>query len=517
MIFPKHYSLKKDADAHFEIHDARDDKTFKVSKKDLHPANQIKIMKLQKFAEGGDVEEDDAPSTSSEEETIASPQPEAEALPQVDPVAQMSNPQSWHAPMLPQDQQPSPDLPQVTGAEGQIATPQAQPQVGAQSQYAMPGMDQMAQGLRQAAAARQAGTNAQDDALRSYEQKEAVRQVQYNQNIDKINEEQSKFQKQLMDGKVDPKRYFNNMSTGQRVSTAIAMILGGIGAGLTKGPNLAMQMINKAVDDDISAQKADLGKTNTLLSMNMQKFHNLQSAEAATRLHYNTILQHQLQIAQNKATNGISAAALKMQEGQLNNQNALYKQKLALQGVQAQALGANPSGEGGLPVGGEPGQLLLDPKYRENRVVANGRAYQANDKESAATARHVETLAGPIVSGINRLKQLADDSKTRFAGSPENLEAHSIMSNLVPSMTLLSGAQVGAKRFSKEDMEMQAHRFQDPTRFDESLGAIKNDATLKGLEEEVESVRSNNLMGYKGGSSIKSFQPLGGGKLPLNK
>lgn len=56
MSFPKHYSLKKEHDKHFEIHDKRDGKSFTVAKKDLHPAHQIKIMKMQKLAEGGTVQ-----------------------------------------------------------------------------------------------------------------------------------------------------------------------------------------------------------------------------------------------------------------------------------------------------------------------------------------------------------------------------------------------------------------------------------------------------------------------------
>lgn len=52
-MFPKHYSLVKEHDKHFEIHDKRDNKVFSVAKKDLHPANQIKIMKLQKLSDGG--------------------------------------------------------------------------------------------------------------------------------------------------------------------------------------------------------------------------------------------------------------------------------------------------------------------------------------------------------------------------------------------------------------------------------------------------------------------------------
>lgn len=57
MTWPRHYSLVREHDKHFEIHDKRDDKTFHIAKKDLHPASQIKVMKMQKFYEGGQAKE----------------------------------------------------------------------------------------------------------------------------------------------------------------------------------------------------------------------------------------------------------------------------------------------------------------------------------------------------------------------------------------------------------------------------------------------------------------------------
>lgn len=55
MSVHKKYSLVKEHDKHFELHDSTDNKTFHVSKKDMHPATQIKVMKMQKYAEGGKV------------------------------------------------------------------------------------------------------------------------------------------------------------------------------------------------------------------------------------------------------------------------------------------------------------------------------------------------------------------------------------------------------------------------------------------------------------------------------
>lgn len=63
MKFPEHYTLKEDADKHFTIHDNRDGSSFQVSKKGIHPANQIKIMRLEKYSEGGEVKKKE-PSVS---------------------------------------------------------------------------------------------------------------------------------------------------------------------------------------------------------------------------------------------------------------------------------------------------------------------------------------------------------------------------------------------------------------------------------------------------------------------
>jgi hypothetical protein len=59
---------------------------------------------------------------------------------------------------------------------------------------------------------------------------------------------------------VDPKRYVKNMSTGDKVTGAIAVLLSAIGQAANSmlrinSPNLALEMIGDAIDKDIAAQK----------------------------------------------------------------------------------------------------------------------------------------------------------------------------------------------------------------------------------------------------------------------
>lgn len=518
MNLPDHFSLAKEHPNSFEIHDHRDDSRFHVAKAELHPANQIKVMKMRKFSEGGEEPDDDVTPPSAEPEVAAPEAPESIA-PVPDQTAGLV-PQFAPPPTAPQGT-PSLMAPQgppgatLSQAPGEM--PIAAKGVPGNPYAGIPGMEEQAKAIQAAGGAQQTMGKEQGQALQDFQRSVNEHQKIYNGQLGEINKEQAVYQKQLIDNKIDPRRYYNNMGTGQKISTAIALLLGGVGAGLTRGPNLALQMMDKAVDHDIEAQKMDLGKTHSLLNLNMQKYHNLQTAEAATRLQYNTTLQTQLQMAQAKATNGLAAAAIHSQLGKLQQQAGVYKQQMALQGVKAQSLGAfSPTGEGGIPVGQEPPALLLDPKYRESRVEINGKAYQANDKEAAGKVRDVETLAAPALDLVQKLKELSNDPSTRFAGSPSNLQAHGIMGDLAVKLPLLSGATIGAKRVNSEEIKHQLERIQDPTRFDQAMGGVKNDQFFQSLEKEVEGMRANHLVGYKGMNAVKSFTPAIGA-LPKNK
>ncbi len=514
------FSLIKEHDRHFQVHDKRDNTHFNVSKKDIHPATQMKIMKLPKYADGGDIEEEDAtqPSSSESEQAVdgSSPMPQVPQAQSESPPLDLSggaqavaqpSPNNWQAPMLPPGSAPEP-APQAAGsAEG----PSVAPQSAGPAAYASPGMEQMAQGIKMQAGAQANLANAQAEAFRGQQQQMAVHELQYQDRLKALDTEQAQLQKQLVDGKIDPNHFWDSKSTGQRIGTAIALILGGIGSGLSHGPNLAMQVIDKAVDDDINSQKANLGKTQSLLSMNMQKYHNLESAEAATRLHYNTVLGLQLQAAQAKATNGVAQGALQMQLGNLQHQDAVYKQTIALNGVKAAQLGGS-AGEGGIPVGQEPAIMLMDPKYAERRVVVNGKAYLASDKDEAEKLRRTESIAGPVVDSIKQLNDLSKDPSTKFAGTESNNRAHAIIGQVAVQLPQLSGLT----RINEVEIKHLLDSISDPTRLDQAFGSVKNAQTIKTIEGDMEAKREASLMGYKGMGSVKSFAPAGG-KLPRNK
>jgi len=83
--------------------------------------------------------------------------------------------------------------------------------------------------------------------------------------------------------KIDPNRLWASKSSGEQASALIGIVLGGIGAGMTKGPNMALEVINRAIDRDINAQTANLDTQKGLLSALMQKYGNLTQAQEVAR------------------------------------------------------------------------------------------------------------------------------------------------------------------------------------------------------------------------------------------
>jgi hypothetical protein len=100
---------------------------------------------------------------------------------------------------------------------------------------------------------------------------------------------------------INPNHYMESMGSGKRVSTAIGLILGGMGAGLTGGENMAQKFLQQQIDRDIESQKANLGKKETLLSANLKRFGNLNEATQITQAMQMGIYSAKLKEAESKA------------------------------------------------------------------------------------------------------------------------------------------------------------------------------------------------------------------------
>lgn len=113
----------------------------------------------------------------------------------------------------------------------------------------------------------QEGLNRQLDMI-NYER--SVIEEKRQQAINEFDAKYADTMNQLQNAKVDPDRFYGG-SVGKRVLAGIAIALGQFGAGLQGGGrNAALDIINKAIDDDIAAQKEGIQKLGMQASLQRQ-------------------------------------------------------------------------------------------------------------------------------------------------------------------------------------------------------------------------------------------------------
>lgn len=154
--------------------------------------------------------------------------------------------------------------------------------------------------------------------------------------------------------KIDPSRRWNSIGAGNQALASFAMILGGIGQGLARGgPNYAMQVIDKAIDRDIDAQKENLQTKNTLLGRYLQQTESIRAATAFTKADKYTQNAAELTQIATKSNSQIerqrgyeAAAQWSAKAAQLNREGVLdvarlrvEKSNLATAAMQRQELG----------------------------------------------------------------------------------------------------------------------------------------------------------------------------------
>lgn len=160
------------------------------------------------------------------------------------------------------------------------------------------------------------------------QQQQAIEHAQ--QTFAAATQEYNHFIDDYKNGHIDPDHYLNSQGTGEKISTAIGLILGGIGGGLTHQENPALKFLNQQIDRDVMAQQAELGKKENLLSANLKHFGDLKTALEFTAAQQRGIVQTQLEQAAAKAQSPLARAAAQQAIGALEGQNAQVFQNAAM-------------------------------------------------------------------------------------------------------------------------------------------------------------------------------------------
>lgn len=433
----KHYKVKENGD-HFEVHDGRDGRTFKVAKKGLGALEG----KVRKMAEGGMIEEEDKieiPATPTNVAELFSA-PAAPVVPAA-PIApsQSANFASPGELDVLANNLKSQQAAQVNPNTVQPKAPEQPTQGGMQqTAFSMPaaaadtGMTDAIKGIQQGAAQQQAAANEQVKLAQNYAAQVNQFQDQAKQKYAALNAENQALQDDIAATKIDPHRLWNSQSTGNKILAGIGVLLSGIGAGATGQENMAMKVINRAIDADIEAQKADLGKKQNLLTMNYRKYGDLQAAESATAAQLNSVVQ--AQIAAQAARSGSANAGLnsKIAIAQLQQQQQAKQQQTAIAQAQREIFNQG-GGENLSPAVAEavaPGQWVQTPA---------GIKF-AKTKDGAQKVTEAQTKAAAFLGSLEDMAMFNKEVGTTVPGSANSTRAEAKRQQMLLQIKELEGA-----------------------------------------------------------------------------
>jgi hypothetical protein len=367
--------LKEDHDSYHIAHPKG--KSLVIAKKGLHQKAHDVISRLprQALEEGGAVE---------------SETPE-EAAPEQAP-AQQPTDQQWPQMDIPSFLKPNPAAVQtpITGdqAEGKVESSEPTPgMIGEKAGSVQQALEAQKESIADIGQAKSKESAANAAALKKLNEDIGKQKTPAQKFADYTNSTK-KLEDAYRNKIIDPDRFYKNMDVPTKIAAGIGMILSGIGSGLTGQPNMALQMIQRQVDQDIEAQKADKEGALNLYRMNRERMQDDQAADLATKNQIYAGVKYKME--ENAARMGTTMAL-----AQAKQQGALIDQQIAQNNYQMALINK------GMGVG-TPGQFSgEDPSILVPQLIKEPGAQKAA-LEEISRAQNIEKNGQKIVDAFDR-------------------------------------------------------------------------------------------------------------------
>lgn len=390
----------------------------------------------------------------------------------------------------------APSAPQASGLAQVAAAPQAAPHdasdpygYGQQAQTMQQGINEQGAGLKQQAQAQGAIAQDEQKALEANQQGIQDALLHFQTKDKEINAHIDTVLKEIDDGKIDPNRFWEQKSTPSKIGTIIGLILGGGGAALAGQENLAYKALQSNIERDIDAQKANLGKKNTLLEAYYRKLGNVRDATDMTRVMLNAASLNDLKLAAAKQGTPMAQALYKQAEGKLITENApviaQIKRNQAMIGLMKDAQ-TNPDKVPGLLNGLrqiDPAKAKeLEERYVPGVGVANV-PVQAAVRDQLVAKQQLGLMANDFYNWAKKHSGTVLDRSTVNEGATKAAELQSLYRNAINGGVFKKGEQ----EFIDQIVDSDPTKFFNKVRVLPKLKEVinSNDAQLNTLKRSV--------------------------------
>lgn len=217
-------------------------------------------------------------------------------------------------------------------------------------------------------------------------------------------------------GGIDPDRYYKNQTTGDKVLAGIAIALSGVASGMQgRGGNMAIDLINQAIDRDIEAQKIDLQQRTisanakgTMFNMLRQQLQDDKQATEMLRALQTEGAKQKIESIKEGLQRTEQKAEAEKLIGQLSIQQQESLQKIAQWRKDQPEYFAEQADK---LVGGKTDAANVPKELRELVIPGFGIAQDPQSKKDASTA--LTNFRG-VNSGLSQLIEMRQDDKFRI-------------------------------------------------------------------------------------------------------
>lgn len=461
----KKFKTVKQSDTHTLLqHD--DGHQVLLSHNKLSDAQQRQLQKLPKYSDGGGIKNNDGSSALDDIETVVGSNNDAETsdgttaadnvLPNkmVRPGAAGLHSDPDIEPDAPTQQTaaptPEPAVDSTVSAPS-LQLPEQQPQ---QDQpFGTSSFDSVFKKQEQAVATQQQSANAQIAAQQNAAVAQAKALDDAEMHIGHVRSQQATLAEdvngEIQNGVIDPNHYYHNLSTAGKISTAIGLILGGFGAAATGGKNLAVGVLENAIDRDIKGQVATKQYKENMVGALSHLYKDEEMGALAAKDIQLAKAQASLQTELNRPNGANSlAAAASAQQAMAHiaeSREAIARQMGVLSYAKSVPAEQNAHAIGAL--------VQVNPALKQFA----SKALEENDKilQTHALATQAETV-------MNKLQELT------FAGTRKfntKAEYDAMVSGLIVEVQ-----KKVAGRFNKEENDLLTRSFTAPSMFEAISG-----------------------------------------------
>lgn len=228
----------------------------------------------------------------------------------------------------------------------------------------------------------------------------------YQDHYNELESERAAFQNDIKNQHIDPKRFMNSMGVGDKISTAIGLILGGAGAGLTHTDNPVLSMLQTKIQQDIDSQKANLGKSENLLTANYRQFGNLRDATQMTQIMQADIVKNQIAQKAAQSQDPIVAARAQQAIGEIDTKNAAILSQIAIRKSLAGGTSDPSTKLRMLSLSGIIPEGQQQPAYKELTEAQDTMRAKDNILGAFEQLEKINTVGGAITSPFQTPKQV---------------------------------------------------------------------------------------------------------------